>query len=327
MGKQKNTAPVVNLNTVNWVREAHNFLRARNSDYQVDQINFLNEYVNNVLDQAKAPPKPSFKVGFMFVCINQPYWQYMKPVFDGVRAYVLPGHEVEIMVWTDMQNYPEARDVNYGATVFKTESVQWPYPTLMRYHFFLQEEEYLKKFDYIFYLDLDMRVVGVVGDEILGAGLTAAPHPMYALRQPLWYPYEADTGSAAYIRQPGRVEIEDGKKIFKPFYGAGGFQGGRTHLFLDAMKEMKGTIDQDLSHGYIARWNDESHWNAYLFKHQEEIPITYLDQSYVYPDSLIEEYYKRIWGRDFTPRIITLTKPFSTSKQGGAEARAKLANM
>ena len=314
--------PVVNLSALNFVREGHSFLNARKAgNYSIDELNTINEYVKHVFEEAQKPPKPTYKVGIMFVAINQHYWQYMKPVIDGVKQYFLPGHETEIMVWTDMQTYPEAKDVNYGATVFSTDTVHWPYPTLLRYDFFLAQEEYLKKFDYIFYLDLDMRVVSIVGDEILGEGLTAAAHPMYYLRQPLWFPYEPNEKSLAYIKQPGYLEDE---KTFRPFYAAGGFQGGKTDHFLAAMHTMKQKIDKDMDNGYIARWNDESHWNRYLFDNPASV---YLDPSYVYPDSLISEYYEKVWGRNFTPRIITLTKPFSTSKEAGAASQQKLKNM
>lgn len=214
------------------------------------------------------------------------------------------------------QVIPIISDLN--VTVFPVESQPWPYPTLMRYHMFLSEEEYLKKFDYIFYLDLDMRIVNIVGDEILGEGLTAAQHPMYALRQQFWYPYEPNPESAAYIKATGRLlETPDGRKLFEPLYAAGGFQGGKTQMFIDAMKAMKEGINKDFKRNYIARWNDESHWNKYLY---DNPPSVVLSPSYVYPDSLIEQYYVKLWGCNYAPKIITLTKPFSVSKEGGEAA-------
>jgi hypothetical protein len=103
---------------------------------------------------------------------------------------------------------------------------------------------------------------------------------------------------------------------FQPLYAAGGFQGGKSENFIKAMKTLKRAIDQDHSHNYIARWNDESHWNRYLYDHPEEIGVV-LDPGYIYPDSLINEYYVKIWGRNYEPKIITLTKKFTTTKEGG----------
>lgn len=320
MSKSKGAPPeVVDLNNLNVARFAHDYLMdAKGGNYSVDELNRLNGYLNFITNPERGKAK-KLKVGLMFIAINPPYWQYAKQVMDGVRQFFAPGHDTEVMLFTDMQNWPEAKDVTYGATVFPVDQMDWPYPTLMRYHFFLKQEEYLKKFDYIFYLDLDTRVVGIVGDEIFGEGLTVAPHPGYAIRQNLWAPLEPNPLSSAFIKQPGRIIEENGKPVFAPFYCAGGFQGGKTELFIEAMKSMQAGINYDLDHGYIARWNDESHWNKYIFDNQDKLPVTYLDVSYVYPDSMIEEYYKKIWPqKEFTPRLMTITKPFSLIKDDGS---------
>ena len=199
-------------------------------------------------------------------------------------------------------------------TIIPTEPVDWPYPTLLRYNLFLQQEEKLKEYDYIFYCDIDMKFVGIVGDEILGKGLTAAPHPGYAIRKEYYPPYEPNELSACYIPRPGRVVNENGKPRFKPEYYAGGLQGGTSASFIKAMKGCKDLIDKDLKMGYIPIWNDETAWNKYLFENPPEIM---LNPSYIYPDSLINEYYIPLWGRNYQPKLVTLTKWFSLSKEGG----------
>lgn len=355
MGKEKKRE--VDFTKLNFARIAHSYLnKNRNGDYTVEDLNSHILFFNELVDSKNAD-LPTYKVGLMFVCINPPYWQYAEPVLQGVRDFFLPGHDVEVMCWSDVPKpgTPEAeklkdlvrndknldeegkkQNLEYldhhmkvlaqpeNVTVFPTESVEWPYPTLMRYHLFLGQEEYLRKFDYLFYLDLDMRIVNVVGDEILGDGLTAAEHPMYALQQPFWLPYESNPDSSAYIPQSGVLSEKNGKPVFKPLYAAGGFQGGKTDDFITAMKWMKDSINKDFNKSYIARWNDESHWNRYLY---DNPPSIVLNPSYVYPDSMIDEYYKKLWGRNYPPKIITLTKPFTTSKEGGAAAQEMMRNI
>ena len=182
----------------------------------------------------------------------------------------------------------------------------------MRYSMFLQKEEELKEYDYIFYMDVDMRIVNVVGDEILGDGLTMAEHPMYALRKEYVPPYEPNSESSAYIPRLSQIVVEGGSPRLKPLYAAGGFQGGKANLFIEAMKTMRGTIDKDFNKNYTAIWNDESHWNRYLYDYKG--PLVALSPSYIYPDSLINEYYIKLWGRNYPPKIVTLTKPFSLQK-------------
>lgn len=85
------------------------------------------------------------------------------------------------------------------------------------------------------------------------------------------------------------------------------------------MKVMKKNIDKDFNKNYTAIWNDESHWNKYVFKHANPVDghkTIVLGPEYVHPDSLIKEHYEGVWGRTLTPKIITLTKPWQLSKEG-----------
>ena len=90
------------------------------------------------------------------------------------------------------------------------------------------------------------------------------------------------------------------------------------------MKIMRKNIEDDFNRNYIAIWNDESHWNKYLFDHS---PAIVLNPSYIYPDSLISEYYVKAWGRNYSPKIMTLTKAFTVTKEAGADIREMTAIM
>lgn len=201
-----------------------------------------------------------------------------------------------------------------GVNIIPTEPVEWPMPTLLRYNLMLQQEEKLKEYDYIFYCDIDMQFVNVVGDEVLGKGLTAVQQPMYALRKEYFPPYEPNEFSTSYIPRPGKVIKEGDKQRFMPLYFAGGFQGGQSGPFISAMKEMKKMIDKDLAMNYIPIWNDETVWNKYLFDNPPSVVLT---PSYTYPDSLIKEYFEPMWGCSYQPKLMTLTKWFSLSPEGG----------
>lgn len=249
--------------------------------------------------------------------------EYMTHQGD-VQTSVINETEKQFIVKEDKKAYvdkiiQDAQSIRErGVKIFYAESIEWPMPTLMRYHLFLQQEEYLEQFDYIFYIDVDMKITDWIGEEILGDGLTAAQHPMHALKKELWPPYEPNEKSTAYIKRPGKVIDDGGKPRFMPTYYAGGFQGGKTEDFIKAMKAMRKNIDDDHVQNYIAIWNDESHFNRYLF---DNPPSVILNPSYIYPDSLISEYYVPIWGRNYSPKIMTLTKSFTTTSQGGQEVR------
>lgn len=264
------------------------------------------------------------KVGVMCICLNPPYWQFANDMLWGLDTFFLKHkdirdkYDVEFMIWSDMPIE------SFKGKVFPTEPIEWPMPTLMRYHLFLQQEEYLQKFDYVFYIDVDMRITDWIGEEILGDGLTAAQHPMYALRPNYQPPYEPNPQSTAFIPRPGRIIEENGNKRFEQLYYAGGFQGGKTQDFIKAMKVMRDRVDKDFNNNYIARWNDESHWNKYLF---ENPPAVVLNPSYIYPDSLLDIYYVKVWGRNYSPKIMTLTKAFTATAGGGDAVKQMTATM
>lgn len=287
------------------------------------------------------------KVALLFISVNDRYWPYLKQVIEDCQKFFLPQHKVDYLVWSDI---PEKDSVAYskiqntqffsketiqgsvdfvrdakGVQVFPTEPIEWPAPTLMRYHLFLQKEELLKEYDLVYYLDADMRVLEKISDEVLTEGLLAAEHPMYSLRKEYIPPYEPNPESTAYISRPGAVVTDEkGKARFKPYYYAGGFQGGVTKEFIKAMKVMRENIDKDFNKNYVAIWNDESHWNKYLSDYKGKVVV--LSPSYIYPDSLIKEYYMPLWGKDYTPKIVTLTKPFSLSKEGATQLNEILGN-
>lgn len=240
-------------------------------------------------------------------------------MIESARKFLLKGHGVDFICWTDMP-----KDMVVDAKKIPTESFAWPLPTLYRYSLFLREEELLSTYDYILYIDADMKFVSRVGDEVLG-NLVAAQHPMYAIRKDYIPPYEPNEKSTSFIPRPGRVNEVDGKKRFEPLYFAGGLQGGRSDVFIKAMKEMKEMIDKDFTqNNYIPIWNDESAWNAYLFKNP---PTVVLNPSYVCPDTLNKSYYQKVWGRNYVPKLVTITKKFSLTKQGGTNLVDTLKNL
>lgn len=335
----------INLSGPEFTRLANNFYNSQGLDSFQQRINMDALLVNYFLQNLETVKKRQ-KVAFIWVCLNPPYWQFAKAMIEGARNYFLPGHDVDYLLWSDMPETKEdvrkrimdhvhpvisaiqsideykkglaeveqvADDVSKirqipGVTVFPTEPIEWPMPTLMRYHTFLQQEELLATYDYVFYCDVDMMFVDIVGDEILGDGLTASVNPMYYFDKSMFPPYEPNPASTAYIPRPGRVLEDNKQKRFQPLYYAGGFQGGKTDKFIEAMKVMRKNIDRDFANNYIAIWNEESHWNKYLF---ENPPAIVLNPSYIYPDSLHKEYYEPRWGRAYQPKLVTLTKKFS----------------
>lgn len=347
------------LTAEEFTRLANNFYNANGLVSDIQRIGVDSHFINYYI-QHREDLNKTFKVALCFICVNPLYWQFLKPVVDSAKQFFLPGHKTDFFIWSDIpinedpETFKKAEEgviaatlpvnnpVNHegiiaeikgaflnlqenvkglGATIFPIEPIGWPMPTLMRYHTMLQQEEKLREYDYVFYMDVDMRFLNVVGDEILGERLTAVQQPMYAVRKEFWPPYEPNEKSTSFIKRPGRVVNDNGKPRFMPLYMAGGWQGGRASAWIKAMKEMKKKIDKDLNMNYIPVWNDETVWNSYLFENPDDRDVV-LTPSYCYPDSLIEEYFKPMWGQDYQPKLVTLTKKFSF-QPGSGEALQK----
>lgn len=344
----------INLNGGEVARLINNFYVSKGLDNQVPRIPLDAELLQYVLINHNSL-KP-LKIAFCNICVNPAYWEFIKPLIDGARNAFLPGHQVDFLIWSDIpkeidiektekeilvhhtkhprdlsieqltliakestQKAIESAKTVESMTLFPIEAIEWPMPTLMRYHTMLQQEEKLKEYDYIFYCDIDMMFNSIVGDEILGKRLTAVLQPMYAIRKEWWPPYEPNPKSASYIPRPAKyIKEPNGLPRLMPIYLAGGFQGGKSDAFISAMKVMKQKIDTDMNkNNYIPIWNDEAVWNSYLFENPSDDDII-LSPSYTYPDQLIEEYFKPIWGQDYFPKLVTLTKKFTLISGGNS---------
>ena len=156
----------------------------------------------------------------------------------------------------------------------------WPGPTLHRYRTFLNSKPLLEEFTYLYYVDADMKAVDTIGPEILGQRV-AVQHPGF----------------------PGKVGTPERRRASRAFipheaksqYYAGGFQGGHSSEFLKMCAEIDDGIKADEQHGITARWHDESHYNAYLYRHA---PTVILDPSYCYPESWDIPYHRRLLALD-----------------------------
>ena len=84
-------------------------------------------------------------------------------------------------------------------------------------------------------------------------------------------------------------------KMHQNKYYAGGFQGGKTDIYLKACETMASDIETDEKNGVMAVWHDESHWNQYLYLHEHKE----LSPSYCYPES---------WKLPFPKKLLALDK-------------------
>jgi histo-blood group ABO system transferase len=102
-----------------------------------------------------------------------------------------------------------------------------------------------------------------VGGEVFGE-LTATIHFVFCDQPRRTFTYEYRTTGRAYVHP------REGRR-----YYAGGFQGGRAAVYVEAMRAMDAAIADDERRGIVACWHDESHWNRYLIDRPPSVELSH----------------------------------------------------
>lgn len=224
-----------------------------------------------IASEEKGVPK---NIGLLVVATGK-YISFVNPLIESARQWFCPNHRVTYFVFTD-QEFDAQEDV----VRIEQKRLGWPYDTMMRYKVYLDNWEQIAQQDYLFACDADMLFVGEFGDEILGQRV-ATLHPGFVGKRGS---YETNPRSRAFIGQREGC-----------YYFAGGFYGAERESFLHILRTNVARIEEDLKHGIIAVWHDESHWNRYCI---DFLPSIILTPSYCYPESVNLPYEKKLIALD-----------------------------
>jgi hypothetical protein len=221
------------------------------------------------------------RIGLLLISTGK-YDIFLKPLIDSVDKFFFRGEKIDIYIFAD-KPYNEKHSDRIEIQVMEIKHSPFPYATLYRYKHFNQYKNTLAS-DYLFYLDVDMKIVGIVGEEILPdeSGLTATIHPGFWHGGGSWC---TDTNSLAYTTNRNK-------------YYAGGFQGGARDPYLSVCKLLSENIQKDEDRGVLATWHDESHWNCYLSNNK----FKEISPSYCFPEASWAK------GMPFVKRIMALDK-------------------
>ena len=161
----------------------------------------------------------------------------------------------------------------------------------------------MKRFDHMFYMDVDYWVCNVPPEsDLLVDGIVGVSH-LHNL-----YPHKGPHVGSPDTNPKSMACVKPKEKMTT--YFSGGFQGGSASAMLQACRTIKSRIDQDDAKGVLALWHDESHWNRYLLDHP---PAKTVSQSYVYPEqclvrSCTEENCKQLRQAGVVPLMVALDK-------------------
>lgn len=193
------------------------------------------------------------RVAVLYLCTGayRVFWHDFYPNF---KEHFLPDCERTFYVFTDAEtiDYEDQPDVRR----IPQQALPWPYSTMQRFDAFLGQADRLAGYDYLFFANANLRCLrDVTAGELLpdaarGQVLTVVCHLPYYGKNPIFHPYERHRKSRAGI------PYNCGS-----WYVAGGLNGGQSAAYLDLCRELKARTDEDLSHGVIARFHDESQLN------------------------------------------------------------------
>lgn len=222
------------------------------------------------------------------------YDRFVNPLYQSACSYFLPNHDLDFVLFTDSNQDFVVSGRESKVIKRQWSHEPWPNPTLKRYHAFVSASDLISEYDYVYYSDVDMRFVALVGDEVLGE-LVGTIHPGFFNKPRHQWSYEKRPTSKAYIPPNQGVR-----------YYAGGFNGGSSRKFLEMSREISSLVDIDSSQGIVAEWHDESHMNRYM---KDNPPSVELSPSYCYPES---------WPLPFEKKLLALDKNHAELGNRGA---------
>lgn len=199
------------------------------------------------------------RVGLL-VAATGPYLRFVEPLLRSAAEHFFPEDDLEVHVFTDADAAPA------DARVHPWPHRPWPDGTLRRYHAYWGARDALVGCDFLVAMDADMRFVGPVGREIVGA-LVGTQHPGFTGKRGS---YEDRPESTACVGP------DEGAA-----YYCGGFVGGLTAPFLALAQRIARRVDLDAAKGLTAVWHDESHLNRCL---EDTPPERTLSPAYCTPE-------------------------------------------
>ena len=210
----------------------------------------------------------------LYICTGN-YIAFWHDFYPNFKANFLPDCDRTFFVFTDAEHidYENEPDVH---RIYQ-KALPWPYSTMQRFDAFLGQADALAKFDYLFFANANLHCTrAITAAELLpngtaGQSLTAVCHLPYYGKDPIFHPYDRSGKSCASI------PYNCGQ-----YYVAGGLNGGTAAAFLDLCRELKIRTDEDLAHGVIARFHDESQLNRLVAEHPEKFRI--LSPDYCTPE-------------------------------------------
>ena len=236
-------------------------------------------------------------VGLLYICTGK-YNRFFELFYQSSMSYFLPGYEKKYFVWSDNDNLADGLD---NVKLYHKDYGGFPADSLYRFEIFLQAETELRNCDYLYYLNANVLLIRSIGEEILpdATGLVGVEWPVKKLSHPMFYHYERNPRSLAYV--------EPYKGPYK--YYMGGLNGGSSNSYLKMIHALAKNIRTDEKNGITACSYDESHINRYFY----EFGCKSLPNDFCWPQE---------WGENQNCKIVLRTKADIDKENKGRDLSA-----
>ena len=237
------------------------------------------------------------KVAVVFIGTDK-YLKFLPTWYESCEELLIPGIDKQYFIFTDgeLEGTPD------NMSVYPQEHLPWPYITLFRFGTILKAKEELENYDWVLFLDADMRVVNVVTEDDL---FTSKPyigvhHPCHYMQMP---PHNEFPG-AFETEQQSTAGIEATDDISVYFQGC--LWGGSVPEVLGMMTELQLRTQKDLEDGIIAKWHDERQMNKFFAQRRSKVHV--LHPAFAFPEDFANQC-------QFEPKIVHLSKDNSKYHQ------------
>ena len=211
------------------------------------------------------------------------YIDYFPKYYATSKKLFLPKTPKVYIVLTDKTDSP-LLEGKADVTPVNIKASQWPFPTLLRYHYIANASEQFKKHSHLIFMDADMYAFSLITEEeffLHDRPLFGVQHPGFIGKKGS---FESNPASTACVSKTDDLGT----------YWQGCFWGGLTNEVLTLCKELARRIDDDLSRNVIAIWHDESHLNKYFIERKNMVHTYH--PGYSFPETLWDKlaYEKKI---------------------------------
>lgn len=188
------------------------------------------------------------------------YDQFAQPLYESVCKHLFVNdNDIRLDFILFKSTTDKVIDLSKNREVMVKEIViehkPWPYVTLERFKTFLEHDNVLQLYNYIFYVDVDaLFIKNISFKQFLLDHVTMVFTRHCGFPNGGWGSPNVDPNSKAYF--------DYSKAQFD--YCMGGFWGGSWIEFYKMCEKLNRNIETDKANGVMAEWHDESHMNHYI---------------------------------------------------------------